>query len=211
MNVTSVNVGSLDPGSYTARVRADGDGVDACDSDWSADCAFTVGVCETLATPTVSGVGGASCGGTTSDTSPSLSWGDVANESGYSWEVRDSEDGLVNSGTTGAGVTTANLGELDPGSYTARVRADGDGENHCDSDWGTSCAFTVEEATCETDLAAPTVTGVGGVACGGTTDDASPSLSWSDVANESGYRWEVLDSTDTVVQTGTRRTSPGGT
>jgi hypothetical protein len=157
-------------------------------------------VCQDLATPTITGVGDTTCGGTTSQTSPNLTWGDVANESGYTWEVRNSFGTVVNSGTAHANTRTVNVGSLDPGSFVARVQAFGDGVDFCSSQWSSSCVFEVI-GPCTT-LAAPTVTGVGGATCGGTTADTTPTLRWDDVNYDEGYRWQVRDTAGVIIDSG---------
>jgi len=193
-------------GSYCYHVRAwedyyPHDGKEY--SNWSPCCCFDVGAfCTALATPTITGVGDTTCGGTTLETSPLLRWEDVADESGYRWEVRTSAGALVNSGTAGKNIPVAPLGTLDPGSYIARLQAYGDGEIYCDSGWTGDCAFEVAHPACET-LATPAVTGVGDTSCGGATTETSPLLSWGDIANESGYMWELRNAAGTLVNSGT--------
>ncbi|MGD8439546.1 MAG: hypothetical protein PVG53_03350, partial [Holophagae bacterium] len=101
--------------------------------------------CQTLAAPTVSTIGGVGCGGQTQQTSPALTWNDVAHESGYRWEVKDAFGVVVHTGTTGANVTSATVGTLAPGSYLVRVRALGDGASYCDGPWSANCSFEVIE------------------------------------------------------------------
>jgi PKD repeat protein len=146
-NVTAVNVGTLAPANYIARVQAFGDGVNYCDSAWTSYCAFDVfRPCEELPAPTITAIGDTTCGGSTFDTSPNLSWGDIANESGYAWELRDASNVIVRSGTTGQNVTTVNLGQLELGMYRTGVRALGDGVNYCDGNWSSNCPFEILEA-----------------------------------------------------------------
>ena len=144
-NQTFATVDELEPGSYTVRVQAQGDGVTYCDGDWSSQCSFEVYVsCTSLSTPTVSAVGDTTCGGTTTDTTPELHWSDVSDEDGYRWQVRNTAGTVVDSGETATDQTFATVDELEPGSYTVRVQAQGDGQTYCDSDWSADCPFTVE-------------------------------------------------------------------
>ncbi len=200
-DVTNANVGALAPGSYTARVRALGDGVSHCDGAWSSDCPFEVQPpCQVLPTPTIASIGGAPCGGATSSTSPVLVWNDVGADSGYRWEVRDPFGVMVTSGVTDPDVTSVTVGALAPGDYITRVQAIGDGVEHCDSPWTQYCSFQIV-GECE-ELKAPEITTVGDTTCGGTTFDSSPVLRWTDVENESGYRWQVRDTSGVPVATG---------
>jgi PKD repeat protein len=136
--------------SYCYRVRA---WVDLLDGSrqyggWSPCCCFDVEerLCERLETPEVTGIGDTTCDGTTSDRLPLLSWNDVANESGYRWEVRTGSGALVSRGTTGENVvTTAEAGWLAYGDYVVSVQAYGDGEIYCDSERSPRCPFTVAD------------------------------------------------------------------
>lgn len=113
-------------------------------SGWSPCCCFDVlAACTPLATPTITGIGDTTCGGTTPEASPLLRWEQVSDNSGYRWQVRTSTGTLVDSGTTGKSVTVAIVGPLDPGEYVAQVQARGDGEDFCDSDWSATCSFEV--------------------------------------------------------------------
>ncbi|MGD8440927.1 MAG: PKD domain-containing protein, partial [Holophagae bacterium] len=200
-NVTNATVGTLAPGSYLVRVRALGDGASYCDGPWSANCSFEViEPCEELPTPTIVSVGGAACGGQTQDTSPVLVWSDIANDTGYRWEVRDSFGNPIASGTTGQNVTSATVGTLAPGAYIARVQAVGDGVEFCDSPWTAYCSFQVV-GECEP-LQIPVVTAVGDTTCGGQTFDQSPTLRWTDIANETGYRWQVRNTSGVPIAGG---------
>jgi PKD repeat protein len=106
-------------------------------------------ICEVLSTPAITQIGDTTCGGTTSDSEPILRWEDIANDRGYRWEVRDVAENLVAEETTASNVSIAAVGSLDPGAYTARVLARGDGKEYCDSDWSLSCPFTVATAVDE--------------------------------------------------------------
>jgi PKD repeat protein len=163
---------------------------------------FCEAVCQTLQTPVITGIGGVGCGGTTTQTSPLLTWANVPNESGFNWEVRDSTGSVIRSGSTGHNVLSADLGTLAPGSYLVRVRAFGDGVTYCESLWSEYCDFTVAPA-CEP-LDTPTISSFGGVECGGATQNTSPALLWTDVADEDGYQYEVRDLFGGLVAGGTR-------
>ena len=114
-------------------------------SSWSPCCCMNVvdAVCTILGPPVVTQIGDTTCGGTTSDSNPILRWQDVANDRGYRWEVRDTSENLVVEDTTASNVSIATIGTLGEGSYGARVQARGDGEDFCDSDWSSTCSFTV--------------------------------------------------------------------
>jgi len=142
-NVTVASVGPLTPGIYTAQVQAIGDGTTYCDSNWSSSCSFEVmGPCTSLQAPTVTEVGDTTCGGATEITNPTLRWTDGSDE-GYRWHVRDTAGAVIDSGTTARNRTYATVGELEPGAYSARVQARGDGEVRCDSAWSADCSFTI--------------------------------------------------------------------
>ena len=200
-NVTAADLGPLSPGTYIARVQAFGDDINFCDSQWSSSCSFDVAEpCEPLATPEVTSIGGTSCGGTTGEISPVLTWTDVTHEEGYEWEIRNVSGAVMASGSTGPDVTTVNVGALAIGSFSVSVRAVGDGIVFCNSLWSTDCPFDIAEA-CD-QLALPTISSIGGVGCGGATTETSPTLAWTDVANEDGYKWEVRDAFGALVADG---------
>jgi hypothetical protein len=111
---------------------------------WSDCCCFVV-ECEPLRTPTITGVGDASCGGSTHETSPFLKWRNVDNNRGYRWEITTLTGNVMATGIAGPNVNIANIGPLTEGSYVARVQARGDGSLYCDSDWSASCAFGIGE------------------------------------------------------------------
>lgn len=200
-NVTSADIGTLNPGTYIARVQAYGDDINFCDSQWSSSCSFDVAEpCEELVAPTVTSIGGTSCGGTTQEVSPVLTWTDSAHESGYEWEVRDSGGEVVADGSTGPDVTSVNVGTLMSGSFSVGVKAIGDGILYCDSMWSTHCPFEILEE-CEK-LPLPIITSIGGVSCNGSTTETSPRLVWTNVAGEEGYNWEVRDDFGHLVKSG---------
>jgi len=102
-------------------------------------------ICETLPAPTVKSVGGTSCGGNPSDTSPRLEWYDVLWDEGYEWQVRGASGKIVSRGATGKNRNFAAVDELEDGAYTARVKVRGDGVYFCNSNWGPDCPFTIGE------------------------------------------------------------------
>jgi hypothetical protein len=183
-DVTSVNV-TLPDGSYFWSVKTLGDGSTWCDSPFPPCCNFTVSTCTQLAMPTTGGP----CGGASvSNNFVTLNWFDVVNEDGYDWEVWDAPCGtgtLVASGFAGLDVlnTTVNLAN---GSYNWRVRAKGSGA-YCDSLWSGCCAFTVSNNCSPLAPPAPLAP------CAATEPSGNVTLSWSDVADEIGYDWQVLD------------------
>ncbi len=196
-------------GTYTWQVRALGGGTTYCDSGWTCGCTFTA-PCSTLASPTLVTVDGQACGGaiTTSAQTPALVWSDVANESGFEWQVLSGvgcAGAVAAGGTTTAGVTSATVSAVLPGgTYTWQVRALGDGAAYCDGDWTCGCTFTVGCVP----LTAPSQRYVNGLACGGsiTTSAMRPSLTWSDVVGETGYAWEIWSGTNctgTLIDSGT--------
>ena len=101
-------------------------------------------VCQDLDQPTITEVGDTTCGGSTTDTTPKLRWSDESDEDGYRWQVRNAAGAVVDSGFTARNQTFATVDELEPGGYTARIQARGNGETYCDSDWSADCPFTVE-------------------------------------------------------------------
>ena len=125
-------------------------------SAWSPCCCMEVveAACTTLGTPTVTEVGDTTCSGSTTDTTPELRWSDERDEEGYRWQVRNAAEMVVDSGETTRNQTFATVDELEPGVYTVRVQARGDGEAYCDGDWSADCPFTVEaEVQNSTDFA----------------------------------------------------------
>jgi len=109
--------------------------------EWSSCCCFNVvEECVVLTTPQIITIGGEACGRRIEDPSPDIEWTNVARERGYLLELRNSENQLVIRGITGKDETTASLGRLRPGEYTARIRAIGDNEENCTSDWA-ECSF----------------------------------------------------------------------
>jgi uncharacterized delta-60 repeat protein len=186
---------SRGPGHYYWQVKALGDGIEYCDSNWVCNCDFYR--CTQLPLPSQTSVEGDSCSAaiTLTETTPILAWSDVANESGYEWEVWDSLDctgALIDSGSTASDITSAEIPTpLASGTYSWRVRAIGDGAVYCNGNWQCGCIFSI----CTT-LSPPTLAQVDFQACGGpiTTSDNTPILEWSDVTGESGYVWEIWDS-----------------
>ncbi|UCF80706.1 MAG: hypothetical protein JSV08_09430, partial [Acidobacteriota bacterium] len=146
-DTTTAVTSPLASGTYSWRVRATGDGVAFCDSNWVCGCEFTV--CPALPDPLQVDVEGQACGGpiTVATDIPTLAWSDVTNENGYEWEVYDAAactGSLVANGSTLADTTTAITTPLANGFYSWRVRATGDGFTFCDSNWVCGCYFTVD-------------------------------------------------------------------
>ena len=144
-------------GDYFWRVRALGDGIARGNSPWSCGAAFQIGApgCsgQQLGSPTGLTADGQSCGAfiQTSDNHPTLQWGTVASASGYSYEVWTAIDctgTLAASGTTDAATNSASLSYLEDGTYFWRTKATGDGSSYCDSQWSTTCSFTVGAPLC---------------------------------------------------------------
>jgi hypothetical protein len=108
-------------------------------------------VCPTLSTP---GPLSPSCGTSVSTTTPTLTWTNVANESGYVVKIFSggscSGTPIHTSSQLGANVTSyvVPAGILQNGqTYSWQVQAKGDGATYCDSDWSTCCPFTVSVDT----------------------------------------------------------------
>jgi PKD repeat protein len=142
--------GPLALGDYCWKTRAYNEPDGRANGCWSDCCCFTAAnSCVTLDTPVITGVGGSTCGGSTVQSAPRLTWTDVPNASGYQWEVRDLFNFTVESGETAQNVTAASVPNLPPGSYGAYVRALGDAVDFCDGNWTARCSFTVEEVSGE--------------------------------------------------------------
>ncbi|HHT9126726.1 MAG TPA: glycoside hydrolase family 78 protein [Candidatus Brocadiia bacterium] len=135
--------------------------------------------CTTLSTPNPT------CVGTVNTTTPTLSWSDVANESGY--EVK-----IFNGSCSGTLIHTSSQlpanstsypvpgGVLQSGqTYYWQVQAKGNGTTYCDSPWSDCCSFTI--GTCTSTLSTPSPT------CVSTVYTTTPNLRWYSVANASGY------------------------
>ena len=99
--------------------------------------------CAALPHPIITSIGDSTCGGRTLDNSPELKWTDVNGNTGYYWQIRTFSGFLVVDGIEHTNVTSVQLGHLDSGDYRARVKAFGDGDFFCNSDWSKTCLFSV--------------------------------------------------------------------
>jgi hypothetical protein len=134
--------------TYSWEVQAKGNGSSYCDSGWSSCCSFLVRICTTLSTPNPSSP---SCGGSVSTTTPTLSWTDLANESGYAVQVfaggSCSGSPIHTSPQLGASTTSYQVpasASLQNGqTYSWEVQAKGNGTTYCDSGWSSCCPFTI--------------------------------------------------------------------
>ena len=139
----------------------------------------------TLATPVTSSP---ACGSSVSTVTPTLSWGDVANESGY--VVRIFSGGScsgtpVHTSSQLAANTTSysvpsSAGLQNGQTYSWQVQPKGNCTTYCDGNPSSCCSFSVPCITLSTPTpAAP--------ACGSTVTTILPTLNWTDVANASGF------------------------
>jgi hypothetical protein len=86
---------------------------------------------------------------TTSSNSLDLSWEDVANEAGYTWEMFNGQlcEGAPElAGSTATNVHWALVSSVSLGSHSWHARADGDGIAYCDSAWSACCEVLVIES-----------------------------------------------------------------
>jgi len=102
--------------------------------------------CVILATPSITGL---SCGSLITNTTPTLSWTDVTNESGYVVTLYSggscTGSPIYTSSQLGANTTSYPIanGVLSIGrTYSWRVQAKGDGTIYCDSSPSTCCSFS---------------------------------------------------------------------
>jgi hypothetical protein len=123
---------------------------------------------------------------------PTVSWTDVANESGY--VVRIYSEGscsgtpIHTSAQLAVNATSYQVPTLlNRQTYSWQVQAKGNGTTYCDSDWSGCCSFSIS-APC-TNLSTPTLTAP---VCGSTVNTTTPTLSWTDVANEGGYAVRIF-------------------
>ena len=99
------------------------------------------------------------------------------------------------------------LGEPAGGSYCWRVRGvDSEfggvkayAEDYDVSNWTDCCCF---EVSCNS-TARPNITAVADTTCGGSTEDTTPTIVWTNYPYDDGYRWEVRNSAGAVVDSGT--------
>lgn len=117
----------LDVGTYTFTVKTHGEG-DYADSDESSPVTYIVSKAK-LATPT-----GVKITGTT------LSWNNVANNSGYTITISGAASSTA---SVGANVTTYTLSLSAVGTYSITVTAKGAG-NYSDSNASATVSYTVE-------------------------------------------------------------------
>jgi hypothetical protein len=72
-------------------------------------------------------------------------------------------------------------------------------EDYDVSDWTDCCCFDV---SCNS-TARPNITAIADTTCGGSTEDATPKIVWTNYPYDDGYRWEVRNSAGAVVDSGT--------
>jgi hypothetical protein len=132
--------------TYSWTVVAKGNGSTYCDSNPSSCCSFSV-TCATVSSPVPSSP---SCSSTVSSTTPTLQWGDVANEDGYVVQVFNggscSGTPIHTSSQLAANTTSHAVpsGVLASGqTYSWQVQAKGNGTSYCDGGWSSCCSFTV--------------------------------------------------------------------
>ena len=136
---------SLEPGVYSFKVKANGDGENYTDSEWTDHVEVKIQgqtpqpqEPEQLAVPTNL---------EWSNESSTLSWGAVENASGYivSYEQDQTDVQLTEVDNTFVIIEDA----LDAGTYSFKVKAKGDGESYADSEWTDVLEITFEEPTLE--------------------------------------------------------------
>ena len=160
---TSYTINNVVSGkTYVLKVRANGDGNDYLDSQYS-EANLTVTVKTKLATPTINA--------SSTTNSITVNWNAVANASGYliTYVVDGQETSVT---VNGVSYTLPGLNSGD--DYTIAVKAVGTGD-HVDSDYSDSLTVMVKSQ-----LDAPTITAT-------SSDHNSVSVSWNAVANTSGY------------------------
>jgi predicted phage tail protein len=112
-----------------------------------------------------------------------LAWSDVANETGYKLEVKNSAGAWTDLATLGADVTTFNHDGLNASTaYTYRISAfNAAGSSPLSAELTVTTQPPLQPPT------APTLSTTG-------NSHSTITLAWSDVANETGYKLEVKNS-----------------
>jgi hypothetical protein len=187
LTVSQFTTGTLSPGTYYWRAKAvDGAGND---SGWTATWSFTI---DTTA-PGVPTLLLPANGAKTNNNTPAFSWSVVTDPSGVSYIIQidnnsDFSSPEVNvSGLTSSAYTTG--AALADGTYYWRVRVvDGAGNS---SAWSAVRSLIV-------DVTVPSVPTLLSPADGAKTNDATPTLDWSDVTDPSGvtYSLQVANDSD---------------
>jgi uncharacterized repeat protein (TIGR01451 family) len=171
---------ALEDGTYHWRVKAR-DSIPNT-SGWSAWAYFTINTDSTP--PAIPAIISPADGSTTSDNTPTLSWGTVTDPSApveYEAMVLNSSDlpVFISGWTTSAGAAADFLGgPLEDGTYHWRVIARDSRQNT--SGWSADAYFTVN-----TDSTPPDIPAIISPADGSTVDDNTPTLSWGAVTDPS--------------------------
>lgn len=160
---------------------------DATSGNNTSSASGTGTQCTTLPTPTPN------CVVTYMTTTPTLSWSDVANESGYVVRIFSggscSGSPIHTSSQLAAGTTSYQVpgGVLSSGQdYSWQVQANGNGTTYCDSGWSSCCSFSISGG-CPYTLSAP------------STNFAAPGGSGSfRVYANSGCSWSAVPSTNWI-------------
>jgi len=178
---TQKDLSNLPYGSYTFAVRANADGVDYDNSQWSNNVTYVYDnpTAQKLPTPTNVRVVGTT-----------LQWDTVAAASGYVVEISGASTSTQN--------TSSNLYSLQSltavGTYTLKVKAKGDGANYNDSDLSASVQYIVEDTTPDGGkLSTPSISVI------------SKHLVWGKIAGASGFVVDI-DGTQTSISDGTATT-----
>ena len=190
MTTTNTIPGLVSGTTYDVKVKANGDGYESADSDYSP--IVSVLVKTQLDAPAITAVS------STVD-SATIAWNPVANATGYGvrYAIADTENWTVLDPTTETSVTIPGL--TSGVTYAIEVMAQGDGAAYVDSDYSATTSVKALEK-----LDAPTITAT-------NSDHSSVSVTWDAVANASGYAvtYAVAGTSDwsTAPQTTTDDTS----
>ena len=166
---TSATISGLTSGkTYVVKVRANGDGTNYTNSEYSAT--VNVQTSGPLPTPTIS---------STSATSDSITvnWGAIANAKNYIVAYKLSS--ATSFTTKSSSSTSYTIPNLTPGeTYLIKVRANGDGTNYTNSSYSSTVSVTVSPTP--EPLPTPTISSI-------SATSNSITISWDVVANAFGY------------------------